>query len=83
MRLVVIQRDNGSECKNWYDTFGIGGSESGFQVYRNGLKDVNPGHVVLVVSPDTVRGQWPLGRILEVYPGKDGKVKTVKVEVGT
>jgi len=45
-------------------------------------KDVKPGDVVLVVSPDTVRGQWPLGRILEVYPGKDGKVKPLKVQVG-
>jgi len=45
-------------------------------------KDVKPGDVVLVISPDTVRGQWPLGRILEVYPGKDGKVRTVKVQVG-
>ena len=45
-------------------------------------KDVKPGDVVLVISPDTVRGQWPLGRILEAYPGKDEKVRSVKVQVG-
>jgi len=45
-------------------------------------KDVRPGDVVLVVSSDTPRGQWPLGRVLKVYPGKDGKVRTVKLKVG-
>ena len=37
-------------------------------------KDIKPGNTVLVVSPDTPRGQWPLGKILEVYPGKDGHI---------
>ena len=41
-------------------------------------KDIKPGDIVLVVSPDTPRGQWPLGRILEVYPGKDGHIQSVK-----
>ena len=45
-------------------------------------KDIKPGDVVLVVSSDTPRGQWPLGRILELYPGKDGKVRAVKLQVG-
>jgi len=33
--------------------------------------DVKPGDMVLIVSSDTPRGQWPLGRVLEVYQGKD------------
>ena len=45
-------------------------------------RDVQVDDIVLVVSPDTSRGQWPLGRILEVYPGKDGHVRVVKVQVG-
>ena len=31
-------------------------------------RDVQVGEVVLVISPDTPRGKWPLGRVLEVYP---------------
>ena len=46
------------------------------------MKNVKPGGVILVVSSDTPQGQWSLGRILEVYPGKDGKVRTVKLQVG-
>ena len=30
-------------------------------------KYIKPGDIVLVFSPDTPHGQWPLGRILEVY----------------
>ena len=45
-------------------------------------KNINPGDVVLVVSPNTPRGQWLLGRILEVYPGRDGHVRSVRLQVG-
>ena len=27
-------------------------------------------------------GDWPLGRILEAYPGSDGLVRTVKLKSG-
>ena len=33
-------------------------------------KDVQVGEIVLVVSPDTQRGQWPLGRVTEVFSGR-------------
>ena len=45
-------------------------------------KDVQVNDVVLVIDPDTPRGQWPLGRVLEIYPGKDNHVRAVKVQVG-
>ena len=45
-------------------------------------QDVKVVYVVLVVSPDSSRGNWPLGRVLEVYPGTDGRVRVVKVQVG-
>ena len=45
-------------------------------------RDLQIGEVVLVVSPDTARGNWPLGRIVEVYPGQDGRVRVAKIQVG-
>ena len=45
-------------------------------------RDLEEGDVVLVISQDTPRGKWPLGRVLKVYPGKDGHVRVVKVKVG-
>ncbi|XP_065190931.1 uncharacterized protein LOC135821860 [Sycon ciliatum] len=43
--------------------------------------DLTVGDVVLVVSPDTARGEWPLARVAEVYPGSDGHVRVVKIKV--
>ena len=37
--------------------------------------------IVIVVSPDTPRGQWPLGRIINVYPGIDGDIRSATVLV--
>jgi hypothetical protein len=39
------------------------------------------GDVVLVGSDDRKRFEWPLGRIVELIPGKDGHVRTAKVRV--
>ena len=39
-------------------------------------------YAVLVVTADTPRGKWLLGRIVEVMPGQDGKVRVTKVLVG-
>ena len=38
------------------------------------------GDVVMMVEPDASRGDWPLGRVTEVYPGEDGLVRVVRVK---
>ena len=38
---------------------------------------------VLVISPNTPSGNWPIGRITEVYEGNDGHVTIVKVKFDT
>ncbi|XP_078360400.1 uncharacterized protein LOC144644752 [Oculina patagonica] len=40
------------------------------------------GDVVIVMSTETPRGRWPLGRIVKVLPGKDDRVRVVDVQVG-
>ena len=45
-------------------------------------KDVKEGDIVLVISPDSPQGHWPLGRIVRVHSGKDGHIRVVKVRVG-
>ena len=49
-----------------------------FSLSRNLQED----DVVVVVSPDSPRGCWPLGRIVKTYPGPDGFVRVVDVRVG-
>ncbi|UYV84906.1 hypothetical protein LAZ67_X003949 [Cordylochernes scorpioides] len=38
-----------------------------------------PGEVVLIGRDDQKRIFWPLGRILELYPGKDGRERVARV----
>ena len=43
--------------------------------WRKEMREIKVGDIVLVVSTDTPRGQWPLARVAEcVYPGSDGHV---------
>ena len=44
--------------------------------------DLKAGDVVLAISADQPRGHWPLGRVLEVFPGKDGHVRVANVQIG-
>ena len=37
--------------------------------------------IVLLKEDNAARNQWPLGRVVEVLPGGDGLVRTVKVKV--
>ena len=45
-------------------------------------RDLAAGDIVLVLHPDTPRGQWPLGKIMEVFPRPDGHVRVAKVQIG-
>ena len=35
---------------------------------------------VIVQTPNAIRGNWNIGRIVDVYPGQDGKVRNVRVK---
>ena len=37
----------------------------------------------MVLDQNAVRGKWVVGRVLEVYPGQDGRVRNVKVKTAT
>ncbi|CAB4031845.1 Hypothetical predicted protein [Paramuricea clavata] len=43
-------------------------------------RQMKVGDLVLMVDYETPRGKWKLGRVEEVYPGKDGVVRNVLVK---
>ena len=45
-------------------------------------ENLQSGDVVIVISPDSSRGTWPLGRVTETFPGKDGFTRVVNVRIG-
>ena len=44
--------------------------------------DMKVGDVVIVMYPDTPREKWPLGRIVQLFSGKDNEVTVANVQVG-
>ena len=46
-------------------------------------RNLRPDDIVLVVEPNTPRGIWPIGRVVEALPGPDGTVRVVRVRTKT
>jgi len=36
----------------------------------------------MLISTKNPHSHWPLGKVVEVHPGKDGHVRSVKLQVG-
>ena len=76
-RVEFIQRLVDSFWKRWTrDVFPTLVIRKKWQVER---RNVRVGDVVTYVEENAVRGKWTLGRIIEVYPGRDGRIRNVKV----
>ena len=39
--------------------------------------------IVIMEDSNSVRGNWTIGRNINVYPGKDGRVRNVKIKTST
>jgi len=50
------------------------------QKWHKTFRDFKVNDVVLIIDPDTPRGQWPLGRVTKVLSGKDGHVRVVEIK---
>ncbi len=49
------------------------------QKWKTDKENLDLGQVVMLVDPQFPWASWPIGRITETYPGKDGKVRSAKV----
>ena len=76
--MEFVQKIVDSSWKRWSrDVFPSLVPRKQWQVERRNLQ-VND--VVLVADSYTVRRKWSIGRITEVFPGPDGRVRNVKVK---
>ena len=50
--------------------------------WYNSQTNLQVGDIDMLISTENPRAHWPLGKVVEVYPGKDGYVKSVKLQVG-
>ena len=46
-------------------------------------RDVRVGDFVIVADPNAVRREWHMGKVAQVFPGKDGLVRNVQVKMAT
>ena len=46
-------------------------------------RNVRVDDVVNVADTNAVRGKWSIGRVVQVYPGTDGKVRNVRIKTAT
>jgi hypothetical protein len=52
------------------------------QKWNKPSRNAKPGDVVVVTSDNVPRSQWQLARVVETYPGEDGRVRKVKLAIG-
>lgn len=45
-------------------------------------EDIKVGDVVVTADSNPIRGRWSLGRIVEVFEGRDGCVRNVRIRMG-
>ena len=45
--------------------------------------NVTNGDIVLLIDPGISRGKWQIGKIIEVFPGTDNKIRSVKVKTNS
>ncbi len=43
--------------------------------------NLEPGSIVLLKDEQQKRNEWPMGRVTQVFPSKDNKVRKVEVKV--
>ncbi|XP_068742525.1 uncharacterized protein [Montipora capricornis] len=80
-RVEFLQKIVDSFWKRWNrDVFPSLVPRKQWQIERRNVK-VND--IVTVADSNAVRGKWCTGRIMEVYPGPDGRVRNVKIKTST
>ena len=80
-RVEFIQRIIDSFWKRWYrDVFPSLVPRKKWKIER---RNVRVDDIVIVQDPNAIRGKWKTGRIVNVFPGKDGRIRNVKVKMAT
>lgn len=50
------------------------------QKWNERKRSLKAGDIVVIMDSSAPRGSWPLGRVLEVFPDKQGLVRSVRLQ---
>jgi hypothetical protein len=48
--------------------------------WKHEVRNLKVDDLVILVDDNLPRGQWMLGRVIEIYPSEDGRIRSVKVK---
>jgi len=66
--------------ERWTDEYLLGLREASREMYEADWEDqIKLGEVVLISAPNKSRTHWQLGKVIELLPGQDHKIRTVKL----
>nr|XP_055050912.1 uncharacterized protein LOC129436685 [Misgurnus anguillicaudatus] len=51
------------------------------QKWMKDSENLTPGTIVMIVDHHLPRAQWPVGKVITTYPGSDGRVRSVEIQV--
>ena len=68
--------------RRWYNEYLRGLRERHNQKHKKSSFTVAKGDVVIIQSDERNRGKWPHGVVEELYKGRDGVVRAVKLRAG-
>ncbi len=68
--------------RRWSNEYLRGLRERHNQKHKKSSFTVAKGDVVIIQSDERNRGKWPLGVVEELYKGRDGVVRAVKLRAG-
>ena len=77
-----IQKCKEASWKRWRSEYLISLRERHNLKHRKKESDVKVGEVVVIKGEARNRAQWNIRTITDVYPGKDGKLRAVKLRAG-
>lgn len=81
LRVEFVQQIVGSFWKRWQRD--VLPTLMPTKKWRSSKRNVRVNDIITMTDDNAVRGKWTMGRVVEVYPGPDGKVRNVKVQTET
>ncbi|XP_059223158.1 uncharacterized protein LOC131996964 [Stomoxys calcitrans] len=80
-RWKLVQKMRKHFWNNWTNDYLTNLQQS--YKWKTASQNLQEGQVVIVKNEETHPARWPLGRIMNVHPGKDGLVRTVTVKTAS
>ena len=81
-RAKYLRRCKDAMWERWSKEYLRGLRERHNLIHKGGRGKLSVGDVVIIKSDEKSRGKWPLGIVVELFPGRDGVLRAVKLRAG-